>query len=73
MEDLIDARIRKYIRDIEGHRAPSQPDGVCRCSACDTARSILSELMYMKMAHRNIAARQAAPVTNGLATIAPQR
>jgi hypothetical protein len=65
MEDLIDARIRKYSRDIDGHRAPSQPDGICRCGACDTARSILSELMYMKMAHRNIAARAAPQVTNG--------
>lgn len=65
MEDLIDARIRKYSRDIEAHRAPSQPDGVCRCSPCDTARSILAELMYMKMAHRNITARRDAPVSNG--------
>jgi len=65
MEDLIDARIRKYSHDIDSHRAPSQPDGVCRCSACDAARSILSELMYMKMAHRNISARAALSETNG--------
>lgn len=60
MEDLIAARIRKYSRDIEAHRAPSQPDGVCRCGACNIDRAILSELMYMKMAHRNLAARSAS-------------
>lgn len=65
MDDLIGARIRKYSRDIEAHRAPSQPDGVCRCGACNIARSILAELMYMKMAHRNLAARKAVAVPNG--------
>jgi hypothetical protein len=57
MEDLIDARIRKYSRDIEAHRAPSQPDGVCRCGSCNIDRAILTELMYMKMAHRMVSSR----------------
>jgi hypothetical protein len=65
MEDLIDARIRKYSRDIETHRAPSQPDGVCRCGACNIHRAILAELQYMKMAHRNLSARNAVAVPNG--------
>jgi hypothetical protein len=65
MEDLIDARIRKYSRDIERHRAPSQPDRVCRCGACNIDRAILAELMYMKMAHRNLAARTVVAQTNG--------
>lgn len=60
MQDLIDARIRKYSRDIKAHLAPSQPDGVCQCGACNVDRAILAELMYIDMAHRNLAARKAS-------------
>jgi len=61
MNDLIDARIRKYTKDIARHAAPSQPDGVCRCGACIIDRAILAELQYMKMAYRNLAARETQP------------
>lgn len=53
-DEIIAARVTKYTMDLLRHRAPSQPDGVCRCDECIQGRHMLSELGYIQMAIRNL-------------------